>query len=128
LLRIEIRRGFTIMGCSVEVVKMAPTAFQPGFSFAVAFETLHSRLALELRTKYSTRMAVEEAEVVQEFADGEGDECCFTLRKQIHEVERWRGSVGVMLCGYERRKSEEFVRLWEESESQALLARRHAEQ
>jgi hypothetical protein len=43
---------------------MAPTAFQPGFLFAVVFEALYSRLALELRTKCSTRMAVEEAEVV----------------------------------------------------------------
>jgi hypothetical protein len=116
------------MGCSVEVVEMAPTALQPGFSFAVAFEALHSSLALELRTKCSTRMAVEEAEVAQEFTEGEGDERCFALRKQFHEVERWRGSVGAMLCGYERRKSEEFARLREESESQALLAQRHAEQ
>jgi hypothetical protein len=52
------------MGCSVEVVEMAPTAFQLGFLFAVVFEALQSRLALELRTKCSTRMAVEEAEVV----------------------------------------------------------------
>lgn len=130
------------MSCtnSVEVVEAAPTALQPGFSFSVAFEALHSRLALELRKKciqMTVKSGESEVVIVQELPEGEGapvtsNERYLALHKQINEVQGevqlWRASMGEMLLGYERRKSEEFARLREESEKQALLARHHAEQ
>ena len=133
------------MSCtnSTDVVELtAPAALQTGFSFAVAFEALHSRLALELRKKCTQMMVPKsgesEAVLMQELLEGKGVpvtsnvERYLALHEQINKVQRevqlWRANMGEILCSFERRKNEEFARLQEESEKQVLLAQHHADQ
>lgn len=109
---------------------------QSGFSFAISFEALHSRLALELRKKCTQMQGVKSGESefelhdVQEFPPQK--ESNVALQKQINElqdeVQRWRGGMGEMLHRYESRKSEEFAKLRAESANLVRLARHHAEQ
>lgn len=99
--------SFTSSGIGVGTP--TPT-MQPGFSLAIAFEALHSRIAVGVR---------EEPGFI-------------ALEKQVKEVQDevrvWRANVGELLESYERRKREEFEKLREETANQVRLARQQAEQ
>lgn len=88
----------------------------PGFSLAIAFEALHSRLAVGVRTESSSS---EQTGFI-------------ALEKQVKEVQDevrvWKANVSEQLERYERRKKEEFEKLREETANQVRLARQQAEQ
>lgn len=123
----------------------------PGFSFAIAFEALHSRLALELRMKCTQMQGAismkspgpeslrecsepgSELDVdVQKAVSLEREARFVALQKQLsevqEEVQRWRANMGDMRQRYERRKNAEFEKLREESANQVRVARQQAEQ
>ena len=110
----------------------AMAMMHPGFSLTVAFEALHSKLALEFWKKSSSddRTKPQLGSTDDNFTsttDG-----YFVLSQEINclqtEVHQWRVNMEEMLRGFEVRKQEEFERLRQVAESQVLVARQRAEQ
>jgi hypothetical protein len=110
----------------------AMAMMHPGFSLTVAFEALHSKLALEFWKKSSSdaRTKPQLGSTDDNFTsttDG-----YFVLSQEIKclqtEVQQWRANMEEMLRVFEVRKQEEFERLRQVAESQVLVARQRAEQ
>jgi len=129
---LEMSFTSTDVGAETSTSSVTAPKMQLGFSFEIALEALHSKLALEHRKK-CTKMLQGGDRFEFNCKEPVVEESRFVaLQKQINEVQDevqlWRASMGEMLERYERRKGEELAKLREQAATQVRLAQQQAEQ